>query len=136
MVARLAAVAIAALVAAGCAAPAPPAAAAAPAAVAAPVPAPPPSFENRVWRVAESTGAAPGHLYVFLSEGTLVIAGPTSTPSLGRWSRRGDGLTLVEDGVSYPTDILALTDDEFRIRSHNPGAPVDTRLVPAERPGR
>lgn len=92
-----------------------------------------PTFVNRVWRVAESTGVAPGHLYVFLSEGTLVIASPTGTPSLGTWTRDGVGLTMVEDGLAYATDIVSLTADEFRIRSHNPGEPVDTRLVPADR---
>ncbi len=93
----------------------------------------PPDFVNRVWRVAESSAVAPGQLYVFLAEGTLVVASDTGTPSLGRWSRTGDGLTLVEEGRAYPTDIVSLTADEFRIRSHNPGQPVDIRLVPADR---
>jgi hypothetical protein len=92
----------------------------------------PPSFENRVWRVADSTGMTPGQLVVLLSEGTLVIASPTSTPMVGRWSRTADGPTFIEDGLSYRIDILALTPGEFRIRSHNPGTPVDTRLVPAQ----
>ncbi len=93
----------------------------------------PVGFVNRVWRVAESTGVAPGQLYVFLSEGTLVIASATGTPLLGRWERTGAGLTMTEEGLAYPTDILSLTADEFRIRSHNPGQPVETRLVPADR---
>ena len=76
---------------------------------------------------------ASGQLYVFLSEGTLVIASAGGTPAFGRWSRTGEGLTMVEEGRSYPTDIVSLTADEFRIRSHNPGQPVDIRLVPADR---
>jgi len=112
-----------ALLAPACApAPAPPAAVS-PAAT-------PATFVNRVWEVAESSAVAPGHLYIFLSEGTLVVASPTGTPSLGRWSRAGEGLTMIEDGISYATDIVALSADEFRIRSHNPGTPVDIRLVP------
>jgi hypothetical protein len=102
----------------------------APSAVPAP-PAAPITFVNRVWQVAESSAVTPGQLYVFLSEGTLVVASPTGTPSLGRWSRTGDGLTMIEEGISHPTDIVALTATEFRIRSHNPGQPVDIRLVPA-----
>jgi hypothetical protein len=94
-------------------------------------PAAPVTFVNRVWEVAESSAVAPGHLYIFLSEGTLVVASPTGTPSLGRWSRTGEGLTMIEDGISYATDIVALSADEFRIRSHNPGTAVDIRLVPA-----
>jgi hypothetical protein len=91
----------------------------------------PPTFVNRVWEVADGSAVAPGQLYVFLSEGTLVVASPTGTPSLGRWSRRGDGLTMVEAGLTYATDIVALSADEFRIRSHNPGTALDIRLVPA-----
>jgi hypothetical protein len=109
----------------------PPPAAEPPAASPAPAP---PTFENRVWRVAESSAVAPGQLYVFLSEGTLVIASPNNAPMVGRWARRDGGLTMVEEGREYATDILALTEDEFRIRSHNPGQPVDIRLVPADRP--
>ena len=90
------------------------------------------SFVNRVWSVAESSGVAPGHLYVFLSEGTLVVASPYGKPSLGTWSRAGDTLTIVEEGIPYRTGILSLSSTEFRIRSHNPGEPVEIRFVPAE----
>ena len=116
-----------------CAAPTPPSSPASAAAVSAPTPpAPAPvTFVNRVWRVADATAVAPGQLYVFLSEGTLVMTSPSSTPSLGTWRRAGNGFTMVEEGRPYRVDILALTDQEFRIRSHNPGQPVDIRLVPA-----
>lgn len=118
------------LVAAGCAQP--------PAQQAgAPAPEPPPTFVDRVWRVAESADVAPGHLYVFLSDGTLVIAFPNGKPSLGTWSYDGRTLTMVEEGLSHPADILSLTRSEFRIRSHNPAGWVDIRFVPADdgRPG-
>jgi hypothetical protein len=131
--------AVAALATSACAAPPATPAPPAPATAAAPPPpAPPITFVNRVWQVAESSAVAPGQLYVFLSEGTLIVASPTGTPSLGRWLRAGDGLTMIEDGISHPTDIVALTATEFRIRSHNPGQPVDIRLVPATttEPGR
>ena len=42
-----------------------------------------------------------------------------------------DGLTMIEEGMSHPTEIVALTATEFHIRSHNPGQPVDIRLEPA-----
>ena len=126
---------------AACAAPAsppPPAAGLAPAAPRAPVATPaesgarPATFVNRVWQVAESTAVAPGQIYVFLSEGTLVMASTTGTPAFGRWKRDGEGLIMVEDGPPYRVDILSLTGAEFRIRSHNPGEPVEIRLVPAD----
>jgi hypothetical protein len=92
----------------------------------------PATFVNRVWSVAESSGVAPGQLYVLLSEGTLVVASPNGTPTLGTWSREDGGLTMVEEGIPYKVDILGLSRTEFRIRSNNPGGSVEIRLVPAE----
>lgn len=91
----------------------------------------PHAFEDRVWRVSESTAVAPGTLYTFLSDGTLVVASSGNPPSLGQWHYDHGSLTMVEEGQSYPTEILALTAREFRIRSHNPGTPVDITLVSA-----
>lgn len=91
-----------------------------------------PRFVNRVWTVESSTAVAPGTLYVFLSEGTLVIASPNAKPMLGSWKKSGDGLIMVEESISYPTDILKLDGSSFVIRSHNPGTPVDISLVPAD----
>jgi hypothetical protein len=65
-------------------APAAPAAPARPAEEAAPEPAAA-SFVNRVWVVSESKQVAPGALRVFLSDGTLVMASPDSTPAFGQW---------------------------------------------------
>lgn len=79
----------------------------------------------------ESTSVAAGTLYVFLADGTLVITATTGKPALGRWSARGDVLTMVEEGIPYEVDVLELSADEFTIRSHNPGEPVVITLVPA-----
>jgi hypothetical protein len=38
---------------------------------------------------------------------------------------------MVEESISYRTEILALDEGTFKIRSHNPGTPVDITLVPA-----
>jgi len=101
-------------------------------ATSAPAPTGPASFVNRVWKVAESSAMTPGQLVVFLSEGTLVFASTTATPAFGKWTYDGQALTMVEEGISYPVDILSLSASEFRIRSHNPGGVVETRFVPAE----
>lgn len=90
------------------------------------------SFINKVWSVSKSSDVASGTLYVFLSEGTLVIASPNGEPALGRWEDVSGELTMVEDGVSYKVDVLNLSKDEFRIRSNNPGQPAEITLVPAE----
>lgn len=92
----------------------------------------PASFVNRVWRVARSSAVADGTLYAFLSDGTLVITSPGNKPMLGSWSRSDDGLVMVEESIPYRVDILTLDDDELVIRSHNPGAPVDIAMVPAD----
>jgi hypothetical protein len=89
------------------------------------------SFVNKVWQIRTSNSIEPGMLYVFLSDGTLVMASPSSQPSLGRWTRTEKGLNLIEEGITYPTEILSLKRDEFRIRSLNPGDPVELQLAPA-----
>ena len=42
-----------------------------------------PGFTNKVWEVSLSIGVAPGMLYAFLSDGTLVITSPNSKPAFG-----------------------------------------------------
>lgn len=91
-----------------------------------------PRFVDRVWRVESSTAVAPGMLYTFLTDGTLVMQAPQSTPGYGRWTYENDALVMIEEGIAYPTDILALDDSTFSIRSHNPGEPVDIKLVAAD----
>ena len=90
------------------------------------------TFANKVWRVAEPSAVAAGTLYVFLSEGTLLITSPHSEPALGTWKMDGGVLTMVEESIAYKVDILNLTYNEFRIRSNNPGGSVEIRMVPAD----
>ncbi len=100
----------------------------------APAPAGRPTFINRVWQVADSTGHASGALYAFLGEGTLVVAPADGEPFLGRWSGTTDSLTLVEQGAAHVVEVLGLTATTFRIRRHQARGTVDLLLVPA--PGR
>ncbi len=91
------------------------------------------TFVNKVWSVADSTAGPSGDLYVFLADGTLVIASMQGgVPTLGKWSWDGTALTLVDTGLPYVAEIVSLSNDEFRIRSHHPGGVVDIRLVPAQ----
>ena len=89
------------------------------------------TFVNRVWVVESSEQVARGSLRVFLSDGTMVMASPNATPALGAWERRGDGLTITEEGIRYPVEILELEDDRFRIRINGPGEPVEILFAPA-----
>ncbi len=92
------------------------------------------SFVNKVWQVSTSNSVAAGQLYVFLSEGTLVIASPHGTPSFGTWTYGGGRLTITEEGRAYETDILTLSANEFGIRMSNPGEAVEITFAPAEQP--
>jgi heat shock protein HslJ/uncharacterized membrane protein len=90
-----------------------------------------PSYVNRVWRVAESRQVARGALRVFLSDGTLVMTSPGSAPAFGQWNAEGGRLTITEEGLSYPVDVLELGEDAFRIRINGPGEPVEILFEPA-----
>lgn len=80
----------------------------------------PTAFVNRVWRVESSSSVAPGTIYVFLSEGTLLITSSNSKPLLGTWKYENGELTMVEEGIPYRIEVLHQSPDQFKIRSHNP----------------
>ena len=90
-----------------------------------------PAFAGKVWRVQSSSAGDPGSTYAFLTDGTLVIDSPHGTPMQGQWRYDDGKLTMIEEGIAYPTDILRLDASAFQIRSHNPGGAVDIALVPA-----
>jgi heat shock protein HslJ/uncharacterized membrane protein/predicted small lipoprotein YifL len=92
------------------------------------------SFVNIVWEVKESKQVEPGELRIFLADGTLVMASPHGKPAFGGWRGSNGKLTIVEEGRPYESEILALTDTEFRIRMQSPGEPVEILFVPAEHP--
>lgn len=91
----------------------------------------PDTIVNRVWVVVSSPSVAPGTLYTFLGEGTLVVASTTGTPSIGRWRLERGQLTIVEEGREYPVDLLELSASRFRMRVRNPGTPTEITLAPA-----
>ncbi|MEP6633546.1 MAG: hypothetical protein ABJA62_04985 [Luteimonas sp.] len=96
------------------------------------VPADTPPFADKVWKVKASSAVSVDTTYSFLSDGTLVIDDHQGKPGYGKWTYTNGALTMIEEGQSYPTDILKLDDSVFEIRSNNPGEPVTITLVPAE----
>src|SRR5687767_12459953 len=92
------------------------------------------SFVNRVWVVAESKQVERGALRVFLSDGTLVMTSPNSTPAFGQWRSEGGRLTITEENRNYPVDILGLSERAFRIRINGPGVPIEILFAPAPQP--
>jgi hypothetical protein len=83
-----------------------------------------PAFVDRVWRVTEGGAVEAGSTYAFLGDGTLLLDSPHGTPSTGSWSYADDRLTMTEEGITYPVDIVLLEDNRFTIRSNNPGGAV------------
>ena len=88
-----------------------------------------PAFAGKTWKVTASSAGNVGATYEFREDGALVIRSEGSTPLEGTWSWNEGALTLVEEGNSYPTDILALDDSTFSIRSNNPGQPVELTMT-------
>lgn len=93
-----------------------------------------PAFVDRLWRVESSSAVARGTTYRFAADGRLHIQSPGSTPAVGRWTYDGGKLVMIEEGIAYPTEILALDATRLTIRSHNPGEPVDIAMVDAGAP--
>jgi len=124
---------------------APPAVPATPAPDAAPAPSAPapvaaaPAFAGKVWRVVESGGVAAGTRYAFLPDGALVITAPDgSPPGYGKWTWANGKLTIEEEGIAYPTDVVRVDAERLELRSHNPGGTLDIKLAfdaAAELPG-
>jgi hypothetical protein len=136
------AAAVCTAVLAACTSPPPPAAQSTPAVSSSAPAAPAPSaaapadprtrFVDRTWRVVSSNGVAAGTRYRFESDGTLRIDAEGSTPGIGRWTFEQGRLVMIEEGIAYPTDIVALDENRFAIRSHNPGEPVDIVMSKVE----
>ena len=90
-----------------------------------------PAFVDKVWRVEAGGTVEAGSTYTFLDGGTLVIDAPHGTPMTGAWAYDDGKLTMTEEGITYPSDIVSLDATHFTIRSHNPGGVVEIAMVAA-----
>jgi hypothetical protein len=96
-----------------------------------PAAATPPIFVNRAWRTVAPSDVAAGAIYVFLSDNTLLITSPAGTPQLGRWMMSGQELVMIEEGMSYRTDVVESSSDRLVLRQHNPKGNVTLVFTPA-----
>lgn len=88
-----------------------------------------PVFAGKLWRVVSSTGVEPGTTYAFLADGTLVIENPIGNPpGYGKWRYQDGKLSIEEEGIAYPTEILRSDENRLELRSHNPGGTLDITL--------
>lgn len=90
-----------------------------------------PAFVGKVWRVEAGGTVEAGTTYAFLDGGTLVVDAPHGTPMTGSWAYVDGKLTMTEEGITYPTDIVSLDATHFTLRSHNPGGAVEIAMVAA-----
>jgi hypothetical protein len=90
-----------------------------------------PAFVDKVWRVEAGGTVEAGTTYAFLDGGRLVVDAPHGTPMTGSWAYVDGKLTMTEEGIAYPTDIVSLDASHFTIRSHNPGGVVEIAMVAA-----
>ena len=90
---------------------------------------------NTVWRIT-SANRAPGTLFVFLSNGTLVMTSCVEVYRLATWrAETTDRLTIVEDiAVQYTADIRALSQDSLSLRLNLKTEQVDLTLEAAKAP--
>ena len=90
---------------------------------------------NTVWRVT-SGNRAPGTLFVFLSNGTLVMTSCVEVYRLATWrAETTDRLTIVEDPpVQYTADMLALSQNSLSLRLNLRSEQVDLTLEAAQAP--
>jgi hypothetical protein len=88
-----------------------------------------PTFVDIPWRAETGSGVGIGTRYTFQHDGTLLVEAPGGTPARGAWRQDAQGLTMTEEGIDYPTDVIAQDADHLTLRSHNPGGSVELILV-------
>jgi hypothetical protein len=96
----------------------------------------PARLTGKVWLVAEPPGRAPGSLYVFVSDGTLLMTSCVETYRLARWRAEADGrLVVTEDPATrYEVRVLEAGERELRLRLQLVNETVDLRLRAAAAP--
>jgi hypothetical protein len=88
---------------------------------------------NRIWKVSGPADVAPGSIYTFLSDGTLMMTSCVETYRLARWTRGpGERLTIQEDpSVSYEASVTPRGTDRLSLVLHLKTEQVERTLEPA-----
>jgi uncharacterized membrane protein len=94
-------------------------------------PSPPAGFLDKVWMVTDSPAGKTMDRYVFLYDGTYVVASKDGAPRVGKWSWDGFKLTMMDDALPYQAEILSLSDSTFEIRIRHMGRNFDVAMIPA-----
>lgn len=91
---------------------------------------------NKVWSVTAPPDRAPGSLYIFLADGTLMMASCVETYRLATWQSQGDDrLVVTEDPTtSYGVRVIDQGERDLRLRLELTGENVDLELRAADAP--
>ncbi len=89
---------------------------------------------DRVWVAEAGDGAAPGSLYVFLSDNVLVVSPREGSPSLWTWAEEVDGLVMTQKGRSTRITVMELTAERLRLRLATPKTPTEITFTAAIKP--
>jgi len=91
---------------------------------------------NKVWLITAPAGRAPGSLYIFLADGTLMMTSCVETYRLAAWRSQGDDRLLVTEDptTSYVVRVVDLGERELRLRLELVGENVDLELRAADAP--
>jgi hypothetical protein len=90
---------------------------------------------DKVWLVT-AQGRAPGSLYIFLADGTLMMTSCVETYRLATWQLQGDDRLLVTEDptTSYIVRVVDLGGRDLRLRLEFVGENVDLELRAADAP--
>lgn len=91
---------------------------------------------GKVWLVTAQAGRAPGSLYIFLADGTLMMTSCVEAYRLAAWQLQGDERLLVTEDptTSYIVRVVDLGERDLRLRLELVGENVDLELRVADAP--
>lgn len=95
-----------------------------------------PGWTNKVWKVTAPPDRAPGSVYLFLNNGTVVMTSCVETYRLATWTSEGTGRVTIEEDpqVRVPADIREVDERHLAIRLHLKSEVVELALETASVP--
>jgi hypothetical protein len=91
---------------------------------------------DKVWLVTAPAGRAPGSLYIFLADGTLMMTSCVETYRLATWHLQGDDRLLVTEDptTGYIARVMDVSERDLRLRLELVGENVYLELRAADAP--
>lgn len=84
---------------------------------------------NKIWKVVAPADRAPGSIYIFLPNGTLLMTSCVETYRVATWrSEAGSEITITEDSSSYKAEIIEVRARSSRLRLKLRSENIELRL--------